>query len=418
MPNLWSHLTLPPSDQGCFDFVIIGAGIVGLTTAYELKARFPSARIAVLEKEPDVGRHASGRNSGVLHSGIYYGAETLKARVCAKGSARMVAFAEEYGIPCRRSGKVIIATSEQDLPTIERLLQNARDNGIRAERLDEQGVRAIEPHAAPYQAGIWSPDTAVIDSRAVLDRLREQLAQCGVQCYFNQHVTGVAQDGRYLRTTSGRYSTDYVFNCAGANADRIARQFGAGGDYALVPFKGLYYKLRDAKRHLVHGNIYPVPDVSLPFLGVHLTRVITGEVYAGPTAIPALGRENYGMVAGLRAGEAAVIGWQLVRLYLRDESNFRRLVHTEMRKYRKLNFLESMRRLVPEIEEDDLVRAEKVGIRPQLVNVRTNRIEMDFVVETASRSLHVLNAISPAFTSSFAFAELLVDRYVATAGTS
>ena len=415
---MWKRQKLSPPERCIFDFAIIGAGIVGLTTAYELKTRFPSACIVVLEKELDVGRHASGRNSGVLHSGIYYGAETLKARVCAKGSARMVAFAEEHGIPYRRSGKVIIATSEQDLLTIERLLQNACDNGIRAERLDEQGVRAIEPHAAPYQAGIWSPDTAVIDSRAVLDKLRERLAQCGVQCYFNQHVTGVAQDGRCLKTTSGRYFTDYIFNCAGANADRIARHFGVGGDYALVPFKGLYYKLRDAKRYLVHSNIYPVPDIALPFLGVHLTRIINGDVYAGPTAIPALGRENYGLVAGLRFGEAAAVGWQLGQLYLRDENNFRRLVHAEMRKYRKLNFLESVRRLVPKIEEDDLVLAEKVGIRPQLVNVRTNRLEMDFVVEAASRSLHVLNAISPAFTSSFAFAELLVDRYVATAGKS
>jgi len=401
-----------------FDFVIIGAGVVGLTTAHELMRRFPGSRVAVLEKEPEPGRHASGRNSGVLHSGIYYGSDTLKARVCSRGAARMMAFADEHGIPFRRSGKVIIATGERDLPTIELLLGNARANGIRAERLDERGIRDIEPHAAPYRTGIWSPDTAVIDSWAVLNRLHALLVQAGVQLRFNEPVTDVMEDGRCLATPVTRYEAGYFFNCAGAHADRIAKRFGVGNGYALVPFKGLYYKLRDDRRELVRSNIYPVPDMTVPFLGVHLTRVISGEVFAGPTAIPALGRENYGLIEGLRVGEAARVGWQLGRLYISNEGDFRGLVHGEIAKYRKAQFVESVRRLVPDIHEHDLVRADKVGIRPQLVNVRTSKLEMDFVIEAAPRSLHVLNAISPAFTSSLAFAELLVNRYEAATGTA
>ncbi len=394
-----------------FDFVIVGAGIVGLATAYELRRRFPEASILVLEKETALGRHASGRNSGVLHSGIYYGVDTLKAKVCSKGAAKMMQFAEEHRIPYRRSGKIIIATGEGDLPTIERLLKNARDNGIRAEQLDEKGIKEIEPHANPYRVGIHSPDTAVIDSRAVLEKLRGLLVSKGVHCALGETVTDVSERDRCLYTASAKYSYGHVFNCAGANADRIARKFGLGFDYTLMPFKGLYYKLRTERTPFVRNSIYPVPDISLPFLGVHLTRVISGDVYAGPTAIPAFGRENYGLLQGIRPGEGARIGWQLSRLYVRNQNNFRRLVHSEIRRYRKAHFIETVRRLVPNIRAEDLVPSMKVGIRPQLINVRTQKLEMDFVIETTPTSVHVLNAISPAFTSAFAFSELLVDRY-------
>jgi L-2-hydroxyglutarate oxidase LhgO len=399
-----------------FDFVIVGAGIVGLTSAFELKKRYPRATIAVLEKEPALGRHASGRNSGVLHSGIYYGADTLKAKVCSKGAFRMMDFAEEHGIPYRRSGKVIIATCEQDLPAVERLLQNAKDNGIRAEKLDEKGVKEIEPYANPCRAGIYSPDTAVIDSRAVLGRLCGLLAQSGIRFDFNQAVTDISEKGGSLSATSGKYSYGYLFNCAGASADLIARKFGLCRDYTLLPFKGLYYKLRKERANLVRSNIYPVPDISLPFLGVHLTRVISDDVYAGPTAIPAFGRENYGVLQGIRPGEGVKIGWQLARLYGRNQNNFRHLVHSEIRKYGKAHFLEAARRLVPDITADDLLPCGKVGIRPQLVNLRTQKLEMDFVIESTPSSLHVLNAISPAFTSAFAFSELLVERIHASNG--
>lgn len=404
--------------MAAFDFVVIGAGIVGLSTAFELKKRFPRAHVIILEKESALGRHASGRNSGVLHSGIYYGADTLKAKVCSKGAIKMMAFAEENGLPYRRSGKVIIASCERDLPTIEHLLKNARDNGIRAEKLDETGVKKIEPYANPYRFGIYSPDTGIIDSRAVLEKLREMLMRTGVQFVFHQAVTDISEKNKYIFTAADRYSYGYVFNCAGANADRIARKFGLGQDYTLLPFKGLYYTLRPERAHLIRSNIYPVPDIALPFLGVHMTRVISNDVYAGPTAIPALGRENYGVFQGIQAGEGMKIAWQLARLYVRNQNNFRYLVHSEIRRYRKAYFVEAVRRLVPDVRADDLVPSKKVGIRPQLMNLRTQKLEMDFVIETTPTSLHVLNAISPAFTSAFAFSELIVDRYSAVSATA
>jgi len=395
--------------QTC-DYLIVGAGIVGLTVARELKKRHPLARIVILEKEADVGKHASGRNSGVMHSGVYYGSSTLKAKVCSAGAVRMREFAAEHGIACNRSGKVIIATSERDLPTIERLLQNARDNGVTAERLDERGVKQIEPHASPYQAGIYSPDTAVIDSKAVVKKLRELLENDEVKFEFNAPLLTVDQASNAVTIPAGTYSYGYLYNCAGASADLIAKKFGMGLDYTLVPFKGIYYKLRPESNHLVRSNIYPVPDIDLPFLGVHLTRVISGDVYVGPTAIPAFGRENYGILKGMELGESLKIGSELIGMYLENTQNFRLLVHTEVRKYLKPWFVASARKLMAELASDDLVPCDKVGIRPQLVNVKTRSLEMDYIIEKTRDTLHVLNAISPAFTSSLAFSEWIVDQ--------
>lgn len=392
------------------DYLIVGGGVVGLTVARELRKRHPAASIALLEKEATLGKHASGRNSGVLHSGIYYDSNTLKAKVCAEGARRMKAFAAEHGINCQHSGKVIVATSVQDLPVIERLLKNARDNGIRAELLDEQGIHRIEPHAGVYLQGIHCPDTAVIDSKAVLSKLRDLLTADGVDIFFNAPVTSIKVASRKVITPAGEFNYGYLFNCAGASADKVAKHYGLGLDYTLVPFKGIYFKLRPERAHLVHANIYPVPDIDQPFLGVHLTRVASGEVYAGPTAIPSLGRENYGILQGAKIGESLRIGFEIGQMYLANHQNFRRLVHTELGKYRKKKFFAAVSKLMPELTYDDLVSTGKVGIRPQLINVREKKLEMDYVIEKSPDSLHVLNAISPAFTSALAFAEWIVDQ--------
>lgn len=392
------------------DYLIVGGGIVGLTLARELRKRHPAASIVLLEKEAELGKHASGRNSGVLHSGIYYDSSTLKAKVCAEGARRMKDFAAQHGINCQHSGKVIVATSEQDLPVVQRLMKNAQENGIRAELLDEQGVRRIEPHAGVYQQGIYCPDTAVIDSKAVLLKLQELLEDDGVQIFFNAPVSSIDPDTREVVTPAGKFNYGYLFNCAGASADKVAKHFGLGLDYTLVPFKGIYFKLRPEREHLVNANIYPVPNINQPFLGVHLTRVASGDVYAGPTAIPALGRENYGILQGAQLGESLRVGWQIAKMYLANQQNFRQLVHVEMGKYQKKNFFAAVHKLMPELTYDDLVSCAKVGIRPQLINVREKRLEMDYLIEKSSDSLHVLNAISPAFTSSLAFAEWIADQ--------
>ncbi len=355
--------------------------------------------------------HASGRNSGVLHSGIYYSTDTMKSQLCRVGNERMRQFADEHKILYQRLGKIIIATREEDLPVIERLLENARLSQIRAERLDERGIKEIEPFSNPYRVGIFCPDTAVIDSKGVVNKLNELLSSQKVHMNYGQEVTHIDPQGQKVHTRTDCFGFGFLFNCAGAYSDRLAAHCGLGRDYTLLPFKGVYYTLRRERHHLVRGNIYPVPDINLPFLGVHFTRAMNGNVYVGPTAIPAFGRENYGILEGLKIREVAGISRSLLGLYLSNSHSFRNLVHIEFRKYRKRWFTDVARQLVPDLSIDDLVASSKVGIRPQLVNVRKKRLEMDYIIEQTPHSIHVLNAISPAFTSAFVFAELIVDSF-------
>lgn len=397
--------------QETCDYLIIGAGIVGLSVAREIKSREPNARIRVLEKEPRLGVHASGRNSGVLHTGIYYPHGTLKAKLCKAGADAMFAYAKKHGIPVRRDGKVIVATSEENAKGLDKLMANAEANGIRANKINTDEIRQIEPHACAEFGGIHCQDTAVIDSPRVLKTLHTQLTQQGVQIDTDQILTSINDEQQSVTTQNRTYSYGLLINAAGAYADRVAHLAGVGQHYQLVPFKGLYYKLAPEAADRVRGSIYPVPNPALPFLGIHFTRVISNEVYIGPTAIPALGRENYGLLRGAKPAEALGIALQLTRLYVGNPQNFRNLVHSEMRYYRKPGFLAAARQLVDRLEPEWVISTPKVGIRPQLVNMREGRLEMDFVVEQGKHSVHVLNAISPAFTSAFAFAAHIVDQF-------
>lgn len=393
------------------DYLIVGAGIVGLSIAREIHAREPNAKIIILEKEAVLGAHASGRNSGVLHTGIYYPPATLKAKLCKAGADAMFAYAEQNAIPVRRDGKVIVATSEENAQGLDKLLANAAVNGIRAHRLNADEIRQIEPHACAEFGGIYCQDTAVIDSLKVLETLRMQLVMQGAQICTGQRLVSIDDKHRIAVTQNHTYHYGLLINAAGAYADQVARLAEVGQHYQLVPFKGLYYKLVPEAANRVRGSIYPVPNPALPFLGIHFTRVISNDVYIGPTAIPALGRENYGMLSGAKPAEALQISMQLARLYMTNPQNFRNLVHSELPHYRKSSFLEAARKLVDQLEPDWVISTAKVGIRPQLINTRAGRLEMDFIIEQGKHSMHILNAISPAFTSAFAFASYVVDQF-------
>lgn len=391
------------------DVVIVGSGIVGMTVAFELKQRSPALKIIILDKEDRMGVHASGRNSGVLHCGIYYAQDSIKAQVCAKGAQRMLKFAQEHQVHYAQTGKVLVATSEDQLPIVDRLLNNAGKNGIQARKISPQELRELEPHAVVGPAAIYCPDTAVIDSGGILLKLKYLLEQQGVEFLFSCKV--LARKGsQQLQTSRGLLHYGFMFNCAGAFADTLARQFGLANDYALVPFKGIYWKLSKEANALVRANIYPVPDIALPFLGVHLTRVINDDVYVGPTAIPVLGREHYHGVQGMRFTETMQMMLRLGMLFVHNQNNFRLLAKTELLKYHKRSFYLAAKKLLPGLQMQHLVPTNKAGIRPQLVNLKTKQLEMDYILAQTDLSMHVLNAISPAFTSSFAFAELIVNQ--------
>jgi L-2-hydroxyglutarate oxidase LhgO len=396
-------------------FVIVGAGITGLTIARELVSA-GADDIAILDKEAAAGRHASGRNSGVLHAGLYYSSDTLKARYCAQGNRLMKSFCREKNLAVREIGKVIVTRDEAQNQTLETLKAKADACGARARLIGSEELRRLEPHAATYERALFSPDTAVISPKQVLAALEEELIGSGrVSISYRTAVRG-PRGTKTVATSRGPLAYDTLINAAGAHADRIAHRFGVGREFKILPFKGTYRKLTRRRAYLVQGNIYPVPDLRNPFLGAHFTRSVDDSVYVGPTAIPALGRENYGFFEGW--------GWDTPLVLLRDgvllleNSEFRTAALTEPKKYLKVVLFRDARRLIPELRLSDLEETSKVGIRPQLVHWPTRRLVMDFVMHSDSETFHVLNAVSPAFTCSMALAKHAVNLVLARRGAA
>jgi (S)-2-hydroxyglutarate dehydrogenase len=388
--------------------LIVGGGIIGLTLARELAAA-GRGDIVVLEKEPELGRHASGRNSGVLHAGIYYAPDSMKARSCLSGNMLMRAYCKEKGLPLVECGKVIVARSEEEQPVLDELHRRAVANGAKVEFVDERQLADIEPSARSAGRALFSHFTAVVDPKAVLMSLRADLEASGqVRVVTGCTFTGLAGP-RTAATAQGPIRFERLVNAAGAHCDRVARHFGVGAHYRLVPFKGIYRKLKRGAEFRVNGNIYPVPDIRNPFLGVHFTRSAHGDVYVGPTAIPAFDRENYGLLGGVDAEAPRIAGLD-ARLFFAT-AKFRSVALTEPKKYVARFFERDAARLVKRFDPALFERAAKVGIRPQLVDWRTKELVMDFLVEARDESVHVLNPISPAFTSSMDLAKTIVREH-------
>jgi (S)-2-hydroxyglutarate dehydrogenase len=392
------------------DFAIVGAGIIGLALARELRRTYPTARIIVLEKESGLGHHASGRNSGVLHSGVYYAAGSMKSRICAQGAKELAAFCDEERLPIDRCGKVIVPTTAEEDVQLHELLLRATNNGARAELIGERQLATIEPEARSFSGrALHCIDTAVVDPKAILQRLSESLRADGVQILLEHSVRQMDAGTGTLHVNGVRISCGHVFNAAGLDADRVARAFGAGTRYEILPFKGLYRRLRPESGLRIRGLIYPVPDLKIPFLGIHFTCAVGGEIFVGPTAIPALGRENYVGLRGVSLREAVTISSRVVGQYLRNSQGFRRYANAEALRVTKSAFVRAAQRLVPRLRAHDLTSTAKVGIRAQLVDRTTHELVLDFVVESLERSTHVLNAVSPGFTSAFPFARAILD---------
>ena len=385
--------------------LIVGAGITGLTIARELVNQ-GAEDILILEKEGSLGVHASGRNSGVLHAGIYYTPDTLKARFCVEGNRLMKAFCREKGLTLKETGKVILATSPTEVEVLHELKRRADLSGARAFLIDRQELREIEPHVTTCDEALFSPDTAVIRPGEVLKALEDELARSAKTTIFYKTSFKTLLSDHQARTSEGVIRFEKFINAAGSYSDQIAHQFGLAKEYKILPFKGTYKKLTRNRTFLVRGNVYPVPNLKNPFLGVHLTRSADGEVYVGPTAIPAFSRENYRNFEGW-GWETFPILFRNAVLLLKNQA-FRQVALTEPRKYLKRFIFKEARRLVPELCLHDLVDSDKVGIRPQLVHWPTKTLVTDYIVLHNGDALHILNPISPAFTSSMAFAKYAV----------
>ncbi len=396
------------------DFLIIGAGIVGLSIARELKLRYPDQSITVIEKESAVACHSSGRNSGVLHSGIYYPPESLKAKVCRQGGLELADYCRHKKLPCKVWGKILVPVRDEDTPQVQVLADRAKANGVAFELLDSQQLAELEPEtrSANGQA-LLVPSTAVVDPKAVMAALTDDLQRAHVTVQYNSALTAVDIQHKKAILRSGSIMFGHAINAAGLQADKVAHQFQVGSRYTLLPFKGLYWALDPQAGFRINHLIYPVPDLRVPFLGIHTTTTISGKIYLGPTAVPAFGRENYHGLQGVTSQElvriCSLLGSQL---YL-DKNGFRRLAWQEGRRYLKPWFAQAARALLPRLQASHLHKSDKVGIRAQMLDRATGTLVMDFLVEQGQNSTHVLNAISPAFTSAFPFARFVVDDFIA-----
>jgi len=386
--------------------VVIGGGIVGLAVAERALREDPTAAVTVLEKEHDWARHQTGRNSGVVHSGLYYPPDSRKARWCRAGAASLLDLARTEGVPHRVTGKLVVATAADELERLAALEQRGLANGLAVTRLTAEQAREQEPHVATL-AALHVAETGVIDYRAVCSVLVRRLRDAGAHLVPGTEVVG-GVDGPHevvLETTRGELAADVVVCCAGLHADRVARLLGHQPSVRIVPFRGEYHELAPGAAHLVRGLVYPVPDPELPFLGVHLTRGIDGHVHAGPNAVLALAREGYDWGRVDARDLVDTLGyagfWRLARRQARSGAGemVRSLSHRR--------FADSVRRLVPEVTDADLVPA-PAGVRAQAVR-RDGRLVDDFLLERHGRVVHLLNAPSPAATASLEIARHVVS---------
>ena len=389
-------------------FVIIGAGIMGLSIARELQQK-GYRDISIIEKENGIGKHCSGRNSGILHSGVYYPEDTLKAKFCVNGNQLMRQYADANAVQYHRTGKVIVCADNSQLPTLDMLKERGLANHVRVQKIDEYELKQIEPYAKTHEFALFCEDTTVVNPNEILSTLQAEVTRNGAQIFFCEEVVKVEANNHILHTRQNKHSYDFLINCSGLQADRIAHMFGVGLQYQIMPFKGVYKKLKKETASLFHRSIYPVPDLRYPFLGVHITKNHNGDVYVGPTAIPVFGRENYTGLKGLEVTDFANISTSLVKMYFKNENHFRNYVHSEFHNYTHQGFLNSLNLLADSIQKSDLIDSSKVGIRPQLIEKSSLKLVTDFVVERTSNSLHILNAISPAFTCSFSFSSWVVE---------
>lgn len=390
-------------------YLIIGAGIVGMTIARELVARGIND-ILIIDKEADVGVHASGRNSGVLHAGIYYHTDSQKAAFCHGGSTLMKAFCDENQIPVNRCGKVIVTRTKKEVETLHTLYERAKANGASVSLISEDQLNDVEPLAKTVDQALLSHDTAVVNPKQVVTALKNELISAKVNFIFNCEFID-RKSKAAVTTTAGDIEFRYCINASGAHGETIAEAFDVGKDYRSLPFKGTYQVFTPGADGLtVNGNIYPVPDLRNPFLGVHFTRSASGEIYVGPTAIPCFGRENYHGLKGIGA-ECLPIVYRSIAMFIKHPG-FRHAALTEPRKYIREFIYRDAAKLVKNIDRSQLVSCQKVGIRPQLIHWPTKQLVMDFLFEQTDNSLHILNAISPAFTCSMSMAKHLVNQVI------
>ncbi|NVK75246.1 MAG: L-2-hydroxyglutarate oxidase [Oceanospirillaceae bacterium] len=394
-----------------FDLIVVGGGVIGLATAYKWQLANPQKTVVVLEKERKLAQHQTGRNSGVIHSGIYYKPGSLKATTCFKGYAQIVEFAKKYDIPHDLCGKLIVATSEEELPQIDRILERGKENGLEGlEVIGPERIKEIEPFVGGIKA-IRVPQTGIIDYVAFTNKLAELIVEINPESSVvkNQRVLRIRKDSSetsVVKTTEKTYTGKQVVACGGLEADRLAKLDGLTPSMRIVPFRGDYYDLTPKGEHKVKHLIYPVPNPDFPFLGVHFTRMIAGGVECGPNAVFSFKREGYNRTSFDLKDTLSALSyggtWKLFK------THWRYGLGEYERAFSKAKFLQALQKLIPSLEDADIVPA-RAGVRAQALSPDGKLVD-DFVIEKGNAAIHVLNAPSPAATASLAIGDEIVKR--------
>ena len=393
-----------------FDYIVIGAGIVGISLGLAILERSPKKKVLIIDKESKPGVHASGRNSGVLHAGFYYSPDSLKAKFCRLGNLELKNFCKENNIPILETGKVVVCQSKSDVSKLEDLFRRGVANGVDIEILGETELDKIEPAAKTIDKFIWSPTTAVGNPKLVISQLAEKFIKSGGKFQFNCSAKLVsANDQVLIETIYGTYSAASIINSAGAYAANLARQVNVGNQYACLPFLGAYKKSK-----LVDSNprrlVYPVPNPINPFLGVHTTNTLNGEIKIGPTAFPVIGKEQYKLSNGFNGSEFLEFYKAAKALFKSDSVDLIGLAREEFVKLFTKPLLNKTNKLTNSLNSNKQWTKYPAGIRAQIINLETKTIEMDYIVQSDKNVVHILNAVSPGWTSAIPFTRWVVEN--------
>ena len=392
------------------DVLIIGAGVVGFSTGIAILKNRPGLKVFIADKEKDIGLHASGRNSGVIHAGFYYSPDSLKAKFCRDGNFELRKLAKKYGIPVKDVGKVVVTRNEDEDSRLDTLFDRGIVNGVELEIHSEEKLKNFEPLAVTHNRFMWSPNTGISDSIAILKAMRDEFLSLGGTIHFGANIKLVESNGEILDSTN-QFSFMHVVNAAGAQADRISRSIGVGIDYAMLPFMGVY-RATSEKNLPLQRLVYPVPHPINPFLGVHFTLTLDGKVKIGPTAIPIAGREQYSFKEGWSGSDIAQALKGMKSLMSGNSHDFGAILKSEWPKIIQKLLVKESSELVPSAIEVRDWHRKPPGIRAQLVHLPTGKLEQDFVVTSQSNCTHVLNAVSPGWTSSIPFGRHVAETSV------
>jgi len=389
------------------DFLIIGGGVIGLSIARQLKHLYADASVVILEKESACGLHASGRNSGVLHAGFYYSPDSLKAQLTRQGNERLRQYCQEKKIEINQCGKLVVAKDHTELSAMDELVKRGKANNISLQEITATEAKEIEPRVKTYQRALYSPTTATVDPTEVVVAMVKDAQREGVDLHYESGYQ--SRNGAVVQCATDSFEAGYIVNAAGLYADHIARDFGFSENYRILPFKGLYLYSNEPPG-TIRTNVYPVPDLRNPFLGVHVTVTSQGKAKIGPTAIPAFWREQYESFGNFKFSELVDVLVRQAGLFMFSEFDFKRLAFEEIQKYSRTHLVKLATSLMEGITPERYETWGKPGIRAQLLDTKKRKLEMDFVLEGDWRSMHILNAVSPAFTCSLPFAEHVCQK--------